>query len=57
MPELPSPLRSESFAKSGSVGSSRGSTYRERRHKRCEDRDREQEEEQSDIGEGSYQTC
>ena len=44
-----------SYAKSGSVGSSRGSTWRERRHKRHEDRDREREEEQSGLGERSYQ--
>ena len=43
-------------AESGSVGSSRGSTWRERRHKRREDRECEQEEEQSGLGEGSYQT-
>ena len=45
-----------SYAKSGSMGSSRGSTWREQRHKRREDRDREQEEEWSGLGEGSYQT-
>ena len=45
-----------SYAESGSVGSSRGSTWREQRHKRCEDRDREQEEEQFGLREGSYQT-
>ena len=43
-------------AESGSVGSSRGSTWRERRHKRHEDKECEQEEEQSGLGEGSYQT-
>ena len=43
-------------AESGSVGSSRGSTWRERRHKRREDRECEQEEEQSGLGDGSYQT-
>ena len=48
--------RSGSYAESGSIGSSRGSTWREQRHKRREDRDREQEEEYSGLGEGSYQT-
>ena len=43
-------------AESGSVGSSRGSTWREWRHKRREDKEREQEGEQSGLGEGSYQT-
>ena len=38
------------------MGSSRGSTWREQRHKRCEDRDRKQEEERSGLREGSYQT-
>ena len=47
---------SGSYAESGSGGSSRGSTWRERRHKRREDRDCEREEEQSSLGEGSYQT-
>ena len=47
---------SGSYAESGSMGSSRGSTWREQRHKRSEDRDREQEEERSGLGEGSYQT-
>ena len=47
---------SESYAKSGSVGFFWGSTWRERRHKRCEDRDHEQDEERSGLGEGSYQT-
>ena len=41
---------------SGFEGSSRGSTWRERRHKRHEDRDCEWEEERSGLGEGSYQT-
>ena len=31
--------RSGSYVESGFVGSSRGSTWREQRHKRCEDRD------------------
>ena len=48
--------RSESHAKSGSIGSSRGSMWRERRHKRHEDNNREQEEKQSGLGEGSHQT-
>ena len=47
---------SGSYAKSGSVGSSRRSTWREQRHKRREDKDRGQEEERSGLGEGSYQT-
>ena len=38
------------------MGSSRGSTWRERRKKRHEDREYEHEEEQSGLGEGSYQT-
>ena len=41
---------------SGSMGSSRESTWWERRHKRREDREREREEEQSGLGEGLYQT-
>ena len=41
---------------SGSVGSSQGSTWRERRKKRREDREREREEEKSGLREGSYQT-
>ena len=45
-----------SYAKSDSVRSSRGSTWREQRHKRREDRDREQKEVRSGLGEGSYQT-
>ena len=48
--------RSGSYTESGSVGSSRGSTWRERRHKRHEDRDHKQEEERSGLGEGWYQT-
>jgi len=47
---------SKSYAESGSVGSFRGSTWRERRQKRCEDRECEQDEERSGLGEGSYQT-
>ena len=47
---------SGSYTESGLVGSSWGSTWREQRHKRREDRNRGQEEEQSDLGEGSYQT-
>ena len=43
-------------AKSGSVGSSQESTWRERRQKRCEDRERKREEEESGLREGSYQT-
>ena len=47
---------SGSHAESGSVGSSQGSTWWERRQKRREDRERERVEEQSSLGEGSYQT-
>ena len=47
---------SRGHAKSRFVGSSRESTWREKRHKRREDREREREEEQSGLGEGSYQT-
>ena len=43
-------------AESGSVGSSRGSTWRERRQKRCKDRERLRGEEESGLGEGSDQT-
>ena len=43
-------------AESGSAESSRGSTWQERRQKIREDREREQAKEQSDLGEGSYQT-
>ena len=43
-------------AESGSVGSSLGSTWWERRQKRREDREFEQMEEQSGLREGSYQT-
>ena len=43
-------------AKSRFTGSSWGSTWRMRRQKRCEDKEREQEEEQSSLREGSYQT-
>ena len=45
-----------SYVESGFGGSSRGSTWREKRHKRREDKDREREEERSGLGEGSYQT-
>ena len=48
--------RLEGSAESGSVGSSRGSTWRERRKKRHEDRECEHGEEESGLGEGSYQT-
>ena len=47
---------SRSYAESGLVGSSRGSTWQEQRHKRCEDRNHGQEEKQSGLGEGLYQT-
>ena len=43
-------------AETGSVGSSRGSSWRERRQKECEDREHDQREEMYGIGEGSYQT-
>ena len=43
-------------AESGSVGSSRGPTWRERRQKRRENKEHEREEEQSGLEEGSYQT-
>ena len=44
-----------SYVESGSGGSSRGSSCQERRQKRHEDRKYEQGEEQSDLGEGSFQ--
>ena len=44
-----------SYAESGSKRSSRGPKWRERRQKRCEDREPE-EEGKSDLGEGSFQT-
>ena len=43
-------------AQSGSVGSSRGSTWRERRQKGCEDREHLRGEEESSLGGGSDQT-
>ena len=48
--------RSGDHAKSRSIGSSQGSTWREQRQKIPEDREHEQQEEQSNLGEGSYQT-
>ena len=48
--------RSRGHAERVFVGSSRESTWRERRHKRCKDRECKREEEQSGLGEGSYQT-
>ena len=48
--------RSGEHAKSGFVGSSGGSTWRERRQKRRENREHKQQGEQSSLGEGSYQT-
>ena len=45
--------QSGSYAESGSGRSSRGSTWRERRQKRREDK--EYEEGQSSLGEGSFQ--
>ena len=47
---------SESYAESGSRGSLRGSSWRERRYKRDEDRRYEQEEDHSSPGEGSLYT-
>ena len=44
------------YVKNGSVGSSRDSTWRERRQKRCENRERERREEESGLKEGSDQT-
>ena len=46
---------SEGNDEGGSVGS-QGSTWREQRHKRREDRDRKLEEERFGLGEGSHQT-
>ena len=43
-------------APSSSIGSSRGSTWRERRQKRREDREHPRGEERSGLGEGSNQT-
>ena len=48
--------QSGSYAESGSGRSSRGSTQRERRQKRCKDREHEQEEECYGLGERSFQT-
>ena len=48
--------RSGGQSESGSIGSSRGSTWRERRQKKCEDRERVRGEEESSLGEGSDQT-
>ena len=48
--------RSGGHAKSGSIGSSRGSTWLERRQKRHEDRERLRGEEEFGLGEGSDQT-
>ena len=45
-----------SYAENGSRRSFRGSTWWERRQKMREDRDYEQAEGQSSIGEGSFQT-
>ena len=47
---------SEGQAKSGSVGSSRDSTWRERRQKRHEDKERERRKEESGPWKGSNQT-
>ena len=48
--------RSGERAPSGSMGSSRGSTWRERRQKRREDREHPRGEEMSGLGEGLAQT-
>ena len=48
--------QSGSYAENGFRRSSRGSIWRERRQKRHEDREYEQKEEQSSLGEGLYQT-
>ena len=45
---------SKGRAESRSAGSSRGSTWREQRQKRCDVWERELAEEQSGLGEGSY---
>ena len=47
---------SRGHVESGSAGSSRGSTWRERSQKRREDQEGELAEEQSGLVEGSYQT-
>ena len=47
---------SGSYAESSYKRSSQGYTWQERRQKRCEDREHKQEEEQSGLGERSYQT-
>ena len=43
-------------AESGSIGSSRGSTWLERRQKRHEDKERKHRKEESSLGKGSNQT-
>ena len=48
--------RSGGHAESGSIGSSRGSTWREIRQKSHEDRERVREEKEFGLGEGSDQT-
>ena len=48
--------RSGGRTQSGSVGSSRGSMWQERRQKGREDRERLRGEEESGLGEGSNQT-
>ena len=47
---------SGSHAESRSIGSSRGSSWRERRQKEREDREHDQREEMSGTGEGLHQT-
>ena len=47
---------SRGHAESESAGSSRGSTWRERRQKRHEDQERELAKGQFGLGEGLYQT-
>ena len=48
--------RSGDQAENGSIGSSRGSTWRERRQKRHEDREHVRGEEEFGLGKGSDQT-
>ena len=48
--------RSGDRAKTGSIGSSRGFSWQKCRQKEREDREYDQREEMSGIGEGSYQT-
>ena len=54
--EKMSERRSGDHAETGSVGSSRGSSWRKHRQKERKDREYDQREEMSGTGEGSYQT-